>query len=52
MEMLKIKVKNQREHKIEEGISFTSFVTSMMQATMAKYEVFVKHAPFLEKDCN
>jgi hypothetical protein len=33
-------------------MSFSSFVTGMMQETMAKYEGFVKHAPFLEKDCN
>ncbi len=41
--------KAKKEHKVSEGLSFSSFVTSMMQETMAKYEAFVKHAPFLEK---
>ncbi|HYY40818.1 MAG TPA: hypothetical protein VE692_06170 [Nitrososphaera sp.] len=34
---------------IKENTSFSGFVTSMMQETMAKYEAFAKHAPFLEK---
>ena len=41
--------KAKKEHKVGEGISFSSFVTNMMQETMTKYEAFVKHAPFLEK---
>src|SRR3712207_3613980 len=41
--------KVKKGNKVGEGISFSSFVTGMMQETMAKYEAFVKHAPFLEK---
>lgn len=38
-----------KEHRLKENTSFSGFVTSMMQETMAKYEAFAKHAPFLEK---
>ncbi|HEY1211618.1 MAG TPA: hypothetical protein VGE82_01605 [Nitrososphaera sp.] len=38
-----------KEHKLKENTSFSGFVTGMMQETMAKYEAFAKHAPFLEK---
>jgi hypothetical protein len=41
--------KAKKERKVGEGTSFSGFVTSMMQETMAKYEAFSKHAPFLEK---
>jgi hypothetical protein len=41
--------KAKKQRKVGEGISFSGFVTSMMQETMAKYEAFAKHAPFLEK---
>ena len=41
--------KAKKKRKVGEGTSFSGFVTSMMQETMAKYEAFAKHAPFLEK---
>jgi hypothetical protein len=41
--------KAKKEHRLKENTSFSGFVTSMMQETMAKYEAFAKHAPFLEK---
>ena len=41
--------KAKKEHKVRESISFSGFITSMMQETMAKHEAFVKYAPFLEK---
>jgi hypothetical protein len=41
--------KAKKEHRLKENMSFSGFVTSMMQETMAKYEAFAKHAPFLEK---
>jgi hypothetical protein len=29
--------------------SFSGYLTSMMEEMMAKYEVFAKHAPYMEK---
>jgi hypothetical protein len=41
--------KAKKERRLKENMSFSGFVTSMMQETMTKYEAFAKHAPFLEK---
>ena len=41
--------KAKKERRLKENMSFSGFVTSMMQETMAKYEAFTRHAPFLEK---
>jgi hypothetical protein len=42
--------KAKKERRLmKENTSFSGFVTSMMQETMAKYEAFTRHAPFLEK---
>ena len=43
------KAKKKDRKLIKEDTSFSGFVTKMMQETMAKYEAFAKHAPFLEK---
>ena len=43
------KAKKKDRKLIKEDTSFSGFVTTMMQETMAKYEAFAKHAPFLEK---
>jgi hypothetical protein len=41
--------KAKKERRLKDNTSFSGFVTGMMQETMAKYEVFARQAPFLEK---
>jgi hypothetical protein len=41
--------KNKKELELKGITSFSGYLTSMMEEMMMKYEVFAKHAPFMEK---
>lgn len=41
--------KAKKEKKLQEGTSFSGFVTNMLQDTLTKYEASVRYAPFLEE---
>jgi hypothetical protein len=40
--------KREREFKAK-GISFSGFVTGLMEEAMQRHEAFLRHAPFIEK---
>ena len=41
--------KKRKDELKAKGISFSGFVTGLMEETILKHEAFLKHAPFLQK---
>jgi predicted CopG family antitoxin len=46
---LKVYEKNKKGLEIKGIRSFSGYLTSMMEETMVRYEIFVNHAPYMEK---
>jgi hypothetical protein len=48
-EFFKAYEENKKGLEIKGVRSFTGYLTSMMEEMMLRYEVFAKHAPYMEK---